>query len=141
MRVTEAALDAAAKAIYQRHHGIDWDNETEEIRAMFLRDANDSLAAAAPFLAGAAGLDPECGCALKACAHRPALTEEGRHKVMAGRPTPQQQKTANVIVGLNNALGEAYVNAARHPIVQAFNNDMANFGSAIRQANQNGGRA
>ena len=78
MRITEAAKDAAAKAIYMRHHGIDWNTETDEIRAMFQRDAEAALEASTPFLAGAAGLDPECGCALKACVHRPALTEEAR---------------------------------------------------------------
>lgn len=136
MRITEAAKDAAAKAIYMRHHGTDWDNETEEVRAMFQRDAEAALEAAAPFLAGAAGLDPECGCMLTSCAHKPSLTEEGRRKVIAGQPTPQQQNMANVIVGLNQSL--AAVNTqVMQPLANAFHADMANMATALRRAEQN----
>jgi len=50
MRITEAARDAASKAIYMRHHGTDWDNESEETRGTFQRDAEAALAAATPLM-------------------------------------------------------------------------------------------
>lgn len=85
MRITDVALVAAATAIYMRHAGSDWDAETSEVKGMFLRDAQAALNAAAPFLAGAAGLDPECDCALKGCIHQPALSDDGRRRVMLER--------------------------------------------------------
>lgn len=47
----EATIDAAAKAIYMRHFGVDWDNEAEEVRGLFRRDAQAALEAAGRLLA------------------------------------------------------------------------------------------
>jgi len=77
MSITEEAVDVAAKAIYVRHGGIDWDSETESIHGLFRRDAREALEAAAPFLTGTVVLDPECGCQLRSCIHHPTLTLEG----------------------------------------------------------------
>jgi hypothetical protein len=52
--ILETVVDAAAKAIYLRHTGTDWDNETEQIRAMFRRDAEAALEASAPEIRTAA---------------------------------------------------------------------------------------
>jgi len=84
MHIAEAAVDVAAKAMYIRHGGIDWNAESESIQGLFKRDAKEALEAAAPFLAGAVGLDPECGCQLKSCIHHPTLTLEGPIKFGVG---------------------------------------------------------
>lgn len=103
--------------------------------------ARVALEAAVPFLAGAAGLDPECGCMLRGCVHRPALTEEARHRMSSGEPTQRQQDLANAVVALNVSFDAAAAEAARQfaPAAEAFNQGVVNFSEAVRRAQQNRG--